>query len=64
MVNLHNMLRDLTLTFITRGKHAENRETGFYYELKVEWQPEVSRFRVRFPDQRSLSSRTTLPDIR
>ena len=39
MDNLHSMKSDLTLTFISCEKNAENRETTYYYKLEVEWQP-------------------------
>jgi len=39
LVNLHTMLSDLTLTFISRGKNAKNQKTAYHYKLEVEWQP-------------------------
>ena len=36
-VNLHTLLSDLTLAFISCGKNAKNRKTTYHYKLEVEW---------------------------
>ena len=37
--NLHSMLSDLTLTFITSITVGKMRKTAYHYKLQVEWQP-------------------------